>query len=330
MAVSENMKTVSIIIPVYNSEQTLSKCLDSVLSSTYMDIEVLLLDDGSKDNSLSICRKYAEKDSRVRVFHHDNHGVSYTRNRGLDEATGEYIMFVDSDDTISPTWVEAYAEAIEISEADMVIGGMTEIDVNGCYDERNPQVTGNIEVKIWEYISDGKLNVFGYIPNKIYKKNLVENVRFDEKMTVQEDMDFAIRISETASKIFAFKETGYYYYYVPSKRKTDYLGLINNQVRILNNLEKSSTPKQSSVSQLSERIVELLYTYVRENASENDWGKKYLYISQKYDVKKYISYCNVSALKKIVFFLIRNKYVGFAHFLVCTELLPHKMLQKKI
>ena len=98
-------KTVSIIILVYNSELYLNRCLDSVLSQRYTHLEVLLIDDGSTDHSLNICREYAAKDNRIRVVHQDNQGASAARNTGLDHATGEYIMFCDSDDMVSDMWV---------------------------------------------------------------------------------------------------------------------------------------------------------------------------------------------------------------------------------
>ena len=89
---------ISVIIPVYNTEKYLHRCIDSVLAQTYQDFELLLIDDGSKDSSGAICDEYAAKDTRVRVFHKENGGVSDTRNYGLDLAQGKYLMFLDSDD----------------------------------------------------------------------------------------------------------------------------------------------------------------------------------------------------------------------------------------
>ena len=92
--------TISVIIPVYNTEMYLRRCIDSVLAQTYQDFELLLIDDGSKDSSGAICDEYAAKDARVRVFHKENGGVSSARNLGLDNARGEWVTFVDSDDYI--------------------------------------------------------------------------------------------------------------------------------------------------------------------------------------------------------------------------------------
>lgn len=99
---------ISVIVPVYNTEKYLHRCIDSILAQTFTDFELLLIDDGSKDNSGTICDEYAAKDSRVRVFHKENGGVSSARNLGLDNAKGEWISFVDSDDYTDSYFLENF------------------------------------------------------------------------------------------------------------------------------------------------------------------------------------------------------------------------------
>ena len=101
-----NKPLISIIIPVYNAEKYLKKCLDSVINQTYKNLEIILVDDGSTDKSPEICDKYAEKDSRIIVLHKENGGVSSSRNAGLDIFKGEYLSFVDSDDYVEPDYIE--------------------------------------------------------------------------------------------------------------------------------------------------------------------------------------------------------------------------------
>lgn len=110
---------ISIIIPIYNAEKTLNRCLDSIKQQIFNDFEVLLIDDGSKDSSLTICKSYASKDSRFRVFEKENGGASSARNIGLNNAKGEYIAFCDSDDYVEPDWLIQFINGM--SHADIVI-----------------------------------------------------------------------------------------------------------------------------------------------------------------------------------------------------------------
>ena len=115
------MPTVSIIVPVYNAEKTLGRCVDSILNQEYRDFELLLMDDGSTDGSGSICDAYAAKDPRVRVFHKANSGVSDTRNQGIAQAEGEYLQFADSDDWFTLEATKFLVQAITEHGCDMVI-----------------------------------------------------------------------------------------------------------------------------------------------------------------------------------------------------------------
>ena len=114
------MSTLSVIVPVYKTEKYLKKCVDSILASSYSDLDVILVDDGSPDGSGAICDGYAEKDSRVRVIHKQNGGLSSARNAGIDNAYGEYITFVDSDDYIAP---DIYSHLISLMEKSGVMLG---------------------------------------------------------------------------------------------------------------------------------------------------------------------------------------------------------------
>ena len=118
---------ISVIIPVYNAESTLRRCVDSVLAQTFTDFECLLIDDGSKDRSGAICDEYAARDSRIRAFHKENGGVSSARNLGLDNATGEWIAFVDSDDWAGEKYLESFSEYLD---ADLIISGIQSVNKN--------------------------------------------------------------------------------------------------------------------------------------------------------------------------------------------------------
>ena len=113
------MNLVSIVVPVYNAENYLTDCVDSIRAQSYQNIEILLVDDGSTDTSASLCDQLGQLDPRIRVIHNSNHGVSNARNTGLDQATGEYILFVDSDDTISPNLVRDNLEELVSDNSDI-------------------------------------------------------------------------------------------------------------------------------------------------------------------------------------------------------------------
>ncbi len=129
---SENKKnvTTSIIIPVYNAEKTISYCLDSILKQTEKDYEIILINDGSKDNSQSILEDYRKRfPSIIRIFHQKNVGVSITRNRGIHDANGKYLLFIDNDDYIDEDYINRFVSEIEGTNADMVIGGYKRVDI---------------------------------------------------------------------------------------------------------------------------------------------------------------------------------------------------------
>ena len=127
------MTAISIIVPVYNAEKTLPRCIDSILAQTFTDYELILVDDGSSDGSLSVCSAYAARDSRIRVLHQENAGVSAARNAGLDAAAGKYIMFCDSDDEVEPEWCALLHQEIEAHPDSWVLCGVSRENAAGSW-----------------------------------------------------------------------------------------------------------------------------------------------------------------------------------------------------
>ena len=127
----EAQPLITVIVPVYNVEKYLRRCLDSIIRQTYQNLEILCIDDGSIDNSGEICEQYAARDARIKVIHQENQGLSTARNRGLDTATGEYIAFVDSDDYIAADVLEQLYQSAVSSDATCVICGYNCVDSNG-------------------------------------------------------------------------------------------------------------------------------------------------------------------------------------------------------
>lgn len=186
---------VSIIVPVYNTKQCFLHCIDSVLSQSLIDFELLLIDDGSTDGSGAICNTYAAKDNRVRVFHKENGGVSSARNRGLQEAKGEWVCFVDSDDELLPNGLQVLVNGIS-EEVDMVMAGYEMYDEN---EKLTYSVEGRSERIIsgeWaakEMFSPSDYWYEGYICAKMFRRSIVEssNLHFAEEIYFNEDRLFS-------------------------------------------------------------------------------------------------------------------------------------------
>lgn len=204
----ENEKLISVIVPVYNVEKYLPKCIDSILEQTYRNLEILLIDDGSKDSSPQICDEYAEKDSRIRVIHKENGGLSSARNRGLDEAKGDFVGFIDSDDYIQKDMYEYLMSGIEKYDADISI--CQRIMVKN--DKKKPQDREKNEVYDTETAVRKLLNedIMNAVWNKLYKKEVVEGIYFPEGR-VYESTAVTFQYITRAKKVANLKKSKYYY-----------------------------------------------------------------------------------------------------------------------
>ena len=207
------MPLVSVILPVYNSEKYLSKCLDSLSAQTLRDIEVICVDDGSKDGSLRILREYAVKDGRIKVFSQKNAGAASARNKALTEAGGKYVMFCDSDDWVAPDFCGRMVRVLEQEKVDCVVCGAFIEDETG--NGRNPDWEGNFELpfsgkKDVSAIQAAKTNVVLW--NKIFKKELIDKygIRFPDGRWGEDDC-FVWQYLSVAESIFYLPEKLYYY-----------------------------------------------------------------------------------------------------------------------
>lgn len=172
---------ISVIVPVYNVEEYLDECVESIVNQTYQDIEIILVDDGSPDNCPQMCDAWEKKDKRVKVIHQKNGGISAARNAALDIACGEYIYFVDSDDFIEATALEYLHKLIVEYNVPMVIGGYRRISADGEYDQKvlpdgNIEVTVLDEYKLWELTAHNMAGVVVW--SKLYKAELWKDCRF--------------------------------------------------------------------------------------------------------------------------------------------------------
>ncbi len=169
-----NNELISVIVPVYKVEEYLELCLDSIISQTYTNLEIILVDDGSPDNCGKICDEYAEKDPRIKVIHQENGGLSAARNAGLDIATGDYIGFVDSDDYIESNYYEELIKSIKNYNSEQAICGVRKFEL-----ESRAIFYGNKCLSKDDYLKELlKEDVASYTWNKLYKKELFDGIMF--------------------------------------------------------------------------------------------------------------------------------------------------------
>ncbi len=207
--------SVSIIVPVYNAEACLRRCVESVLNQEYADFELLLADDGSRDGSGRICDEYAAADSRVRVFHKENSGVSDSRNLCLDQARGRYLQFLDADDWITANATKLLVQAMEEHLCDLVISDFyrvvgERVSPKGDIDE--VQVLSREEYAA--HMMENPANYYyGVLWNKLYRREIVEqhHLRMDPSISWCEDFMFNLEYIRRAETFFALQVPVYYY-----------------------------------------------------------------------------------------------------------------------
>ena len=204
-----NKDLVSIIVPVYNVEKTIEECLNSIKNQLYTNIEVLLIDDGSPDNSGKICDLYSEKDSRFKTFHIENGGVSNARNLGLTKSTGKYIMFVDSDDIVNNDFVSKMVNKMNQGYQIVTCGYKIFLANSNSFIPNT--VNYNSKEKYVEDLQEGLL--FNQIWNKIYLSDVIKknNIIFDKTISIAEDWKFNIEYLKYIDSFSICNETLYNY-----------------------------------------------------------------------------------------------------------------------
>lgn len=221
---------VSIIVPVYNAEKYLNRCIDSILSQTMTDFELLLIDDGSKDNSRRICDEYAEKDARVRVFHKPNGGVSSARNLGLDNAKGKWITFVDADDRCSCNYLEHLLSKVD-DDTDLIISYAVICDSTGEKAEVYPEYRVNA-TNFERLFVDSDMHWHTSPWAKLYRASIIyeNSLRFNEMMHIGEDADFLFSFMLITDKIYVSSDTDYYYTCDVSGSLTKRINTIDSEI----------------------------------------------------------------------------------------------------
>ena len=212
------MDKISIIVPIFNSSKFLPKCINSLLAQTYQNIEIILVNDGSTDNSLAICQKFADADHRIRLVNQENNGIAAARNNGIAHATGDYLCFVDSDDFIDPDYCQSLIDIQKNSGADIVVTSFKYL-IDDQYNvltspyPEDPQFDGIYTSEQWLSVAfpNMQLNVTNCMWSKLFRRNLFDSVRFPESLIVGEDTSIIWLLYLKANAI-AFKNLSKYIY----------------------------------------------------------------------------------------------------------------------
>ncbi len=213
---------ISIIVPVYNVELYLEKCVESLLNQTYENIEIILIDDGSNDNCGKICDELQLKDKRIKVIHQKNAGVSKARNVGLEIATGKYITFVDSDDFVDKDYLQILYSNLVTFGADLSICSFTKLTKKNNHLKKNyNKYYIDSADAIKGIFDDNSIN--GYIWCKLYKKDLINGIKFEHEIKVCEDLLFVINYLKNTNKIVYSCDELYYY----RQRKSSSLNVVS-------------------------------------------------------------------------------------------------------
>lgn len=211
---NNNDKKVSIVVPIYNREKFLDKCIKSLTNQTYKNVEIILVDDGSTDNSLEVCNNYAKNDNRIKVIHKENGGVQSARNRGIDEATGYYLCFTDADDYVSEKFIENFIKVYDSGNYECVVCGFYKVDQDYNLLLKNENLVC-LDIPIYESERWALyFERFGcYVWNHMFVTDIVKKykVQFDKEVIIFDDTAFTMNYLNHIDSIGFTNSNDYYY-----------------------------------------------------------------------------------------------------------------------
>lgn len=260
---------ISIIVPIYNGEKYLKKCIESILTQTYSNLEVILINDGSKDNSRNICDEFSKNDERVIVIHKENEGVARARNDGVHRATGKYIAFVDSDDFIEKDMIETLYNTLIEKKVDCVKGNYDIITNNGTIQNNElilDKYYGKDDINefVYELLSE---NVKSFLWLLLIKKECIKD-NFNEKLFLYEDVNFYISFLGNINSIYVFSKVIYHYVITENSlsrdtskmySKIDNLKLANSILK--DTLKKYKFDNEENIKAIDTRIITNIINY---------------------------------------------------------------------
>ena len=322
----DNEYKVSIVVPVYNAAKYIGRGIESILNQTYTNIELIIVNDGSKDNSLQIIEAYAKKDNRIKCINRENSGVSATRNAGINNATGKYIMFVDADDTINKDTVKDNVKYIVDNSADIVICGFYYHVTDEKITKENPieeSFTGSTEefARLW-YTKLLKAEIINPPWNKLIRLDIIRknSIFFDERYSICEDMAFSIDVIRHSEKVVLNSKI-YYNYFVKSTGSLVFK-FYDNYFEALSNYYKKSlafcnmhTENESNLKEVDTVYANLTIMYIKLicNNKAFTYKEKKSRMKNIFENKNFIKAMNNGNLnkkKKLIRLFINNRWYG--------------------
>ena len=308
---------VSVVVPIYNAEEFLFKCLDSTINQTFKNLEIILIDDGSKDSSSEICKKYQKKDSRIIYIKNSNNGVSYSRNYGIKIATGKYIVFVDSDDYLSLSFIENMVLEDEKNDYDLIISGYKDVYPNNIL-KKNMVLDYNL---LTTYLANDYYKLLKFLKTpwgKLYKLDIIKKnkIFFPQKFITSEDQIFNFNYFKHVKKYKFINYCGYFYVHQNKNslsKLATYKAFEDNLKRL--KIEKEFLVKANIKDKnkiLSDDAAEIIKGYIflsGESIIDYNKYKKRMYMIRKilddqYSFTSKKNYILLNLLKYKCFFLI--------------------------
>lgn len=282
---------ISVIVPVYNSSLYIGNCISSILEQTYRNIELILIDDGSTDNSKNICLEYVSKDKRIKYFFQENKGVSAARNSGIEKSKGQYVLFVDSDDMISARMIEELYACMITKKVKVVMTSGSVVHQDGVQrkfvfiNELN-----YIKLSQKEIIKHVLRYAHSAVWGMMYDRAVVENIRFNESLSNKEDMLFNIQVYLNVPEVYCVNKNHYYYFQhedslsKPSYKKTMMYLKVLSIIKSILSKEYENDIKSFSI--ISHYMIASRLVLSREHTLEYQYSRNYLKQNIK-DIKNY-------------------------------------------
>ncbi len=310
---------ISIIIPVYNSGNTIERCVDSILKQTYDNFEVILINDGSTDESGDICSMFAKENNKINAFHQDNLGVSAARNYGIDKAKGQWIAFWDSDDTATPDYIEYLASGI-VENNCLVMQGLQYFHL-----KNNKSEIINFERQVVHISKLGllikEINLFdyGYPFGKLYNRDVIEsnNLRFNSNISLCEDLLFMTQYLELCKSLSIIDKANYIYHKQDSGSLSTKINSFESEFEMFKrysavldwNADRWETGKESDIRKASSiylyrGIVSMFMNGTKKNRSERLDRLRYIY---KNHYAEFINNKPRIPILKLIYFCIKHK-----------------------